>query len=176
MIKISKTDEKIYKIIRDSVTKFQIECLSSFFNKGDRILDVAPQIHKGIRDLVSQEIVVDTLDIQNTYNPTYVADICNAPMIPSNQYDGVFLTEVIEHVGNPFAAIAEIHRILKPGALLCATSPFNFRIHGPLPDNWRITEHGWKFLLSEFSKITINAIEDENRALMPVHYRIVAKK
>ncbi|MCK5818286.1 MAG: methyltransferase domain-containing protein [Psychromonas sp.] len=50
-------------------------------------------------------------------------------------------TEVLEHTLNPFRAINEIYRILKPNGILIMTTPFNFRIHNPLPDCWRISEH-----------------------------------
>ena len=59
---------------------------------------------------------------------------------------------MLEHVINPFDAIDEIHRILKPGGILLLSSPLNFRIHGPLPDCWRFTEHGWKQLVKKFER------------------------
>ena len=56
------------------------------------------------------------------------------------------------------------------------STPFDFRIHGPLPDCWRFTEHGIRLLLSDFKTIEIKALENENRFLMPYHYTTVAKK
>ena len=66
--------------------------------------------------------------------------------------------------------------MLKPGGWLFTSSPFGFRIHGPLPDNWRFTEHGWRELLNNFSQVEITALEDKNRFLMPLHYTVAAKK
>lgn len=153
------------------------KCILSLMQAGSLILDVAPQVHESISSLSKGMYHIETLDIDSQYSPTYVADICNYnPRIASKKFDAVFLTEVIEHVNNPFGAIAEIYRILKPGGLLFATSPLNFRIHGPLPDNWRITEHGWRCLLGSFEQISIQSVDDPNRFLFPISYRITASK
>ena len=85
-------------------------------------------------------------------------------------------TEVLEHTLNPFAAIKEIYRILKPSGVLLLTVPFNFRIHGPLPDCWRFTEHGLRELLEEFEKLEIESIDTPGWDLMPIHYTITAIK
>jgi len=54
--------------------------------------------------------------------------------------------------------------------------PFNFRIHGPLPDCWRFTEHGLRELLKKFSTVKIDQIDTPNRDLMPIHYTVIAIK
>jgi 2-polyprenyl-3-methyl-5-hydroxy-6-metoxy-1,4-benzoquinol methylase len=60
---------------------------------------------------------IETLDIDPNSNATYIADITrdNSSIIESNKYDIVIVTEVLEHTLNPFAAINEIHRVLKVG-------------------------------------------------------------
>ena len=55
------------------------------------------------------------------------------------------------------------------------TTPFNFRIHNPLPDCWRFSEHGLKVLLKDFQKIEISENGTE-RFLFPVQYKTIAKK
>ena len=97
-------------------------------------------------------------------------------MIPDNSFDLIICTEVLEHVANPFAAVAEINRMLKPTGHAYITTPFNFRIHGPLPDNWRFTEHGLRQLFSGMEVLSLEGVTTHDRDLMPIHYRLIARK
>ena len=141
------------------------------------VLDIAPQDHGGIAPYLREGTTLRTFDIDPTSGADIIGDICvrNASLSDAS-LDVVICTEVLEHVANPFAAAAEIHRILKPGGSAYFSAPFNFRIHGPLPDNWRFTEHGWRQLLSAFTSVRIDTLETEGRPLMPIHYNVVATK
>jgi SAM-dependent methyltransferase len=173
---VSQFDLSVYDQIRSTVREFQIDSISILKSYSARVLDIAPQIHEGISKLAPAGLEVETLDIDPQYESTYIGDICTTTSIPGGHFDAVFCTEVLEHVSNPFLAIKEIRRILKPGGLLFASSPFGFRIHGPLPDNWRISEHGWGELLKSFENVMIKPLIDPNRFLMPLHYCVTARK
>jgi 2-polyprenyl-3-methyl-5-hydroxy-6-metoxy-1,4-benzoquinol methylase len=59
-----------------------------------------------------------------TYGATdYVCDIVDIPA-PSDSFDVVLCTEVLEHLPDPVAAIGELTRVLRPGGLLLLTAPF----------------------------------------------------
>jgi SAM-dependent methyltransferase len=164
-------------IIRASVTDFMRSC-GKYVNGPGRLLDVAPQVHAGAAPFFSG-VEISTLDIDPGSEATYIADLCcdNSGIIPTAYFDWVVCTEVLEHTLNPFAAIKELNRILKKGGYLFASAPFNFRIHGPLPDCWRFSEHGWRALLDygNFEVCELNAIEKEGRDLMPIHYTVVGQ-
>jgi len=172
---ISDTDIEIYSKIRKNVSHFQKESLQKISDHS-LILDIAPQDHNTLSGLDLGGHVFETLDIDPNSGATYIADITETTDIPSSRFDAVFCTEVLEHVRDPFRAILEIKRVLKPGGLFFASSPFNFRIHGPLPDNWRFTEHGWRILLEGFESVVVNPLVDEERYLMPFHYTASAQK
>jgi SAM-dependent methyltransferase len=176
MAVVSAMDQEHLAVIRKSVGDFLARCQRSWGGKG-KYLDIAPQVHEGARPYFP-EAEVSTLDINPASGATFVADLCkdNSALIPGGAFDFVGCTEVLEHVLDPFAAVREIRRVLKPGGLLFVTTPFNFRIHGPLPDCWRFTEHGLRSLLRDFEILALEEVATPGRDLMPIHYTVVARK
>lgn len=171
---VSAVDTANLEIIRTAVTSL-MKLAGSTITAGQKVLDIAPQDHGGVKPYVNPTVEVITIDIDPNSGASLVGDICTFnPLLQDSSFDSVVCTEVLEHVDNPFLAVKEISRVLKKGGVLYASSPLDFRIHGPLPDNWRFTEHGWKVLLRSFSMVTIRAVNNPDRFLMPIHYSVVA--
>jgi SAM-dependent methyltransferase len=173
---VSQMDKDHYEVIRNSVSNFLRQC-SQDFDKEGYLLDIAPQDHEGA-SFYFKKSKVFTLDINPNSQADFILDICNnnSAEIKDNYFDYVVCTEVLEHTCNPFDAAKEIYRILKPDGFAFITVPFNFRIHGPLPDCWRFTEYGLKELFKAFKYIKINRVETKERDLMPIHYTIILQK
>jgi SAM-dependent methyltransferase len=173
---VSAMDVDHLRVIRESVSAFIADCARRFDGPG-RLLDVAPQVHEGAGPHFRQA-TIETLDIDPRAGATYQADLCavNESLLPAGQFRFVVCTEVLEHVLEPFAAVREIRRILAPGGLAFVTTPYNFRIHGPLPDCWRFTEHGLRALFRAFEILELTAVATPGRDLMPIHYRLVARR
>lgn len=170
-------DNEHYEIIRRNVVDFMKHASATYTTKPGRLLDIAPQVHEGARPFFPPPIVVETFDVDPKSGCTYIGDICKRnDFLADGVFDYVVCTEVFEHTLQPFDAADEIWRIIRPGGLLFATTPFNFRIHGPLPDCWRFTEHGLRALLHRFEILELKGVETVNRPLMPVHYSVVARK
>ena len=174
---VSQMDIEHLRIIRSNITDFMKYVAEKYVKTPGKLLDIAPQIHEGAKPFFSKDISIETLDIDTNSGCTYIGDICRRnDFLSDNMFDYVVCTEVLEHTLQPFNAVDEIWRILKPGGFLFATTPFNFRIHGPLPDCWRFTEYGIRALLTKFYILEINAVRTESRDLMPIHYSFVAQK
>jgi peptidoglycan/xylan/chitin deacetylase (PgdA/CDA1 family) len=94
----------------------------------------------------------DVLDVDPS-NPkaTVVADLRRAPVLASDSYDCVILTQTIHVIDDMRAVLAECVRILRPGGVLLATLPAASRVcleYGPAGDFWRVTEAGARALFS----------------------------
>jgi SAM-dependent methyltransferase len=67
----------------------------------------------------------------------------------------VLMFEILEHLPNPQAAVAEARRVLREDGFLAVSVPFNYRLHGFPTDYWRFTASGVHQLLSDFPQKTI---------------------
>lgn len=174
---VSDIDCRHLAALRKNIVIFMVDCAERFEFEGSHILDIAPQDHSGASPFFTRSLV-DTMDIDPNSGATYIADLCatNTDLIPGNKYDFIVCTEVLEHTLDPFSAVNEMHRILKPGGFCFVSTPFNLRIHGPLPDCWRFTVHGLKQLFRSFDVISISELEDSERFLMPIQYTSIFRK
>lgn len=174
---IAAIDKKYLEDIRRNVSSFVASCAKKYDRKDALVLDIAPQDHEGANPYFTKA-QIETLDIDKDSGATYIADLCtnNANIIPDDHFDFVVCTEVLEHTLQPFNAADEIKRILKPGGFAFVSTPFDFRIHGPLPDCWRFTEHGLRALFKTFKIVNLKGLEKKERFLMPTHYTLVVQK
>ncbi|MEO8723541.1 MAG: methyltransferase domain-containing protein [Sphingobium sp.] len=71
-------------------------------------------------DRVTQPDVLNY--VEGNPQATIVADLTNAPHIPDNSFDCIIITQTLQMIFEIEAAIATLHRILKPGGVVLATS------------------------------------------------------
>jgi glycosyltransferase involved in cell wall biosynthesis/SAM-dependent methyltransferase len=65
----------------------------------------------------------DVLSVTPSPSATMVADLADAPHIPSNGFDCIICTQTLQFVYDLPSAAKTLHRILKPGGILLATVP-----------------------------------------------------
>jgi SAM-dependent methyltransferase len=70
----------------------------------------------------------------------------------------VLLFDTIEHVREPWRAMDELHRCLKPGGVVVMTSVFFFPVHAYPDDYWRFTSSAFGVLLSKFDPVVVNSV------------------
>jgi SAM-dependent methyltransferase len=98
---------------------------------------------------------IDVLDVDpgNPY-ATVVADLTDAPDLASNAFDCIICTQTLLLIYDVQAAVATLHRILKPGGTALVTVPGISQIcHPPnghsLGDYWRFTTMSAQKLFDE---------------------------
>jgi ubiquinone/menaquinone biosynthesis C-methylase UbiE len=69
--------------------------------------------------------------------------------LPDQSADTVLLNEVLEHLERPAVALAEAHRLLRPGGHVIVDTPFSWPVHEPPRDFYRYSPYGLRFLLEE---------------------------
>jgi SAM-dependent methyltransferase len=78
--------------------------------------------------------------------PDYVCDLAQIP-VEDARFDHVLLTQVLEHIPEPAAVLAELNRVLKPSGTLWLTAPLFYAEHDRPYDFYRYTRYGLRHLL-----------------------------
>ncbi len=83
----------------------------------------------------------DMLHVADVPDATYVADLTDAPNVPTGTYDCIILTQTLQMIFDTKAAVDTLHRILKPGGVVLCTVPGISQIADPV---WNSTWY-WSF-------------------------------
>ena len=95
---------------------------------------------------------------------------------PETRYDVIVMIEVLEHIRQPFEAIDNIHRLLKPGGRLVLSTPFLFPLHDRPMDFFRYTRYGLQELLKKFEQIEVRERDSWAEVLCVLVARLLREK
>lgn len=115
-----------------------------------------------------------TSEVTPTPGCDLVLDVRAMPKIDSERFDVVFCSGVLEHVDDPWSAVAECHRVLRRNGIFLVGVPFQQRLHRAPQDFWRFTEYGVRHLLKAFQIEAIEAIGTDVK--FPWTYWVKARK
>ncbi len=159
----SQFDNDTFEPAREHLNNFIQRCSEKLSSNDKLLLEIGPQKRSEVQKNFKL-CKIETLDIVDDYKPNIIGDITQFnEHIEDSKYDIITCLEILEHTVNPFLAINELRRILKHDGYLLLSAPLNWRIHGPAPDCWRITEFGWKVLLKDFEIIEIDKMHTPGR-------------
>ena len=75
-----------------------------------------------------------------------IADLSALPFL-DNTFDAALNVVTLEHVKEPARVIAELHRVMRPGARLLIIVPHEWEEHQTPHDYFRYTRYGMRYLL-----------------------------
>jgi SAM-dependent methyltransferase len=112
----------------------------------------------GTRELYAAATIdIVGLDVFPTELTTLVADGHKLPFA-AESFDAVWIQAVLEHVLDPQACVAEIHRVLKPDGFVYADTPFMQQVHGGAFDFHRFSLNGHRWLFRNFAQIEAGVV------------------
>lgn len=79
---------------------------------------------------------------------TYVCDLRSIP-VEDGRFDFIVFNQVIEHLPDPRAVLAELYRVLKRGGRMICTGPLFYEEHEQPYDFYRYTQFGLRHLFGE---------------------------
>jgi SAM-dependent methyltransferase len=110
-------------------------------------------------------IQVIGFDVVESRFTQLVADAHRIPLADGSA-DAVMVQAVLEHVLDPGAVVAEIHRVLKPDGLVYAETPFLQQVHAGAYDFVRYTASGHRYLFREFDEIDAGTVSGPGTQLL----------
>lgn len=108
---------------------------------------------------------------RGTHVPTWIADVCDMPDVPANRFDTVVCHQVLEHVSQPWRALAELHRVTKPGGTIILSVPHLNRLHELPHDYFRFTQAGTRSLLNAAGFTSVESLDAYGGLLSFLHHQ-----
>jgi ubiquinone/menaquinone biosynthesis C-methylase UbiE len=98
---------------------------------------------------VTQHVGVDHAgSIHSSSRVDIVASAYDIPVADA-AFDSALMSEVLEHLEEPLAALRECARTLRPGGVLILTAPFIWHVHEAPRDFYRYSPYGLRHLLEQ---------------------------
>ena len=91
-------------------------------------------------------------DVYRSAHTTFVADAHDIPLADGS-VSAVWVQAVLEHVLEPATVVQEIWRVLRPGGVVYAETPFMQQVHEGAYDFTRFTHGGHRWLFRRFAEL-----------------------
>jgi SAM-dependent methyltransferase len=130
---------------------------TEYFKSNLKVLEIgADTIPSTYQEIVNlNEIIWDTIDLQEREGFTFVSNSEYSFPIKSNEYDIVLSGQVLEHVRKPWVWLKEISRVVAVGGIVITINPASWPYHEAPIDCWRAYPDGMTSLYDESGLSTI---------------------
>tara|TARA_Y200000002_G_C22612161_1_gene634311 strand:+ start:253 stop:1212 length:960 start_codon:yes stop_codon:yes gene_type:complete len=96
-------------------------------------------------------------DIYGSENVDFISDAHYLPLA-SEQFDGILIQAVLEHVVEPTKVVSEIYRLLKDNGVIYAETPFMQQVHEGAYDFNRYSVLGHRYLFKKFEMLKMGGL------------------
>lgn len=141
-------------------------------SRNERCLQIGVKEHHGAK-FGPNWVSVDLYDTREFIDYQY--DIHDLKF-EDNSFDVAVCLSILEHIPYPKKAIAELHRVLKPGGRIWVQLPFAYPYHEGPQDYWRVSPQGLRIWMEDFDEISCGSFLFNRTALVSSTYFYGTKK
>ena len=122
----------------------------------------APAVNARVRGAFADTVITDVVAGAG------IDMVCDGHELPlvDDAIDFVLVTTVLEHVLDPQRVVQEISRVLRPGGVVVATTPFMTQVHMGAHDFHRFTDLGHRWLFRDFEEVERGNCSGSGSALL----------
>ena len=165
----SETNKKLISLIeRIKINNFYLENRKDFrdqilndINLDDEVLDIGKAMRDKHKKIVCKNL--ETLDVNDFGDyPDIICDICSDVTSLENKYDKIICIAILEHVYDPFKAVANLKKLLKENGVIYGMVPYLYHYHAPqdlkFQDYFRFSKDALAYLFKDFSNVELYPI------------------
>ena len=162
----SETNKKLISLIeRIKINNFYLENRKDFrdqilkdINLDDDVLDIGKAMRDKHKKIVCKNL--ETLDANDFGDyPDIICDICSDVTGLENRYDKIICIAILEHVYDPFKAVANLKKLLKENGIIYGMVPYLYHYHAPkdlkFQDYFRFSKDALAYLFKDFNEVEL---------------------
>ncbi|MDC1250578.1 class I SAM-dependent methyltransferase [Pelagibacteraceae bacterium] len=127
--------------------------------KEDEVLDIGKAMREKFDSISCKNL--ETLDV-NDYGdyPDIIFDLCSDNIdFLENKYDKIICIAILEHVYNPFKAVNNLYKMIKPNGVIFGYAPYLYHYHAPkdlqFQDYFRFSKDALSYLFKDFKEVEL---------------------
>jgi hypothetical protein len=124
----------------------------------DHILDIGMAMRDKHKKIKSK--ILETLDVNDFGDyPDIICDICSDISGLENKYNKIICLAILEHVYDPFSAVANLKKMLKNDGVIYGYVPYLYHYHAPndlkFQDYFRFSKDALVYLFKDFNNVEL---------------------
>ena len=165
----SEINKKLISLIeRIKINNFYLENRKDFrdqilndIKSNDEVLDIGKAMRDKHKKIVCKSL--ETLDVNDFGDyPDIICDICSDVTGLENKYDKIICIAILEHVYDPFKAVANLKKLLKENGIIYGMVPYLYHYHAPqnlkFQDYFRFSKDALAYLFKDYSEVELYPI------------------